>query len=312
MLKQVLDVLEILDDPGANGEAFVSLLQSVNAELRTGIHTVKTELGQTDFVKLVVPGVEGKTVGGSAPTLGVIGRLGGIGARPSMIGFVSDGDGAAAVLAAALKLAQMSLRGDRLKGDVIISTHICPRAPIEPHEPVPFMGSPVDMVTMNRNEVDPAMDAILSVDTTKGNKVLKHRGIGITPTAKEGWLLRVSPSLTAILERVTGGLPRVLALSMADITPYGNGVHHINSLMQPTTATTAPVVGVPITSAAVVAGSATGASHEVDIELAARFCVEVAKDFTSGIAHFYDPAEFARLVELYGSMRHLQTQGDHS
>ena len=101
----------------------------------------------------------------------------------------------------------------------------------------------------------------------------------------------------------------MLPLSMGDITPYGNGVHHINSLMQPTTATTAPVVGVPITSSAVVAGSATGASHEVDIELAARFCVEVAKDFTSGMARFYDPAEFERLVELYGSMRHLQTQG---
>jgi hypothetical protein len=40
----------------------------------------------------------------------------------------------------ALKLADM-----KEQGDVIVVTHTCPNAPTTPHEPVPFMGSPVDM-----------------------------------------------------------------------------------------------------------------------------------------------------------------------
>lgn len=309
MLSQVMQALDLLDDPRASGQAFAEAIRHYLPTAEVGVQRTEGEQGFTDFVKLKIAGTRGRTQGGTAPTLGLIGRLGGVGARPQQIGFVSDGDGAAAVVAAAFKLAQMAQRGDRLPGDVVLATHICPHAPTEPHEPVPFMGSPVDMPTMNAWEVDPAMEAILSVDTTKGNRVLNHKGIGITPTAKEGWLLRPSPGLIGILERVTGDLPQVLALSLADLTPYGNGVFHINSLMQPATATTAPVVGVPIASRALVAGTATGASHEIDIELAARFCVEVAKDFGAGLVQFYDPQEWERLQARYGSLVHLQTLG---
>ena len=37
-----------------------------------------------------------------------------------------------------------------------------------------------------------------------------------------------------------------------------------------------------------------------------RFCIEVAKDFTSGALEFYDPSEWAKLQQLYGSLKHLQ------
>ncbi len=84
-----------------------------------------------------------------------------------MIGFVSDGDGALAALTAGLKVAEMKKNGDVLEGDTIICTHICPHAPTAPHDPVPFMGSPIDMVAMNKYEVDPRMDAILTIDTTR-------------------------------------------------------------------------------------------------------------------------------------------------
>ncbi len=102
--------------------------------------------------------------------MGIIGRLGGIGARPERVGIVSDADGATAVLSCALKLADMSSKGDVLNGDIIIATHICPSAPAKPHEPVPFMDSPVNMQEMNKWEVDAEMDAILSLDATKGNR----------------------------------------------------------------------------------------------------------------------------------------------
>jgi len=93
---------------------------------------------------------------------------------------------------------------------------------------------------------------------------------------------------------------------MQDITPYGNGVHHINSILQPSVATDAPVVGVGTTSVSPVAGSATGANYVPDMVEAATFVVETAKEFTRGRADFYDPGEYARLTDLYGEMDRLQ------
>lgn len=306
--RAVLDAMALLDDPQASGQAVVAAVQS-EGPCQARWQRIEGEAGHTDFVKVLVPGRKGKSAGGIGPTLGIIGRLGGIGARPEMIGLVSDGDGAVAAVAIALKLARMAGRGDTLQGDVIISTHICPNAPTQPHDPVPFMGSPVDMATMNKQEVDRAMDAVLSIDTTKGNRVINHRGFAISPTVKEGYILRVSEDLLGIMSITTGQLPVTYPITTQDITPYGNGVFHINSILQPATATDAPVVGVAITAETPVPGCATGASHVPDIEEAVRFSIEVAKAFGAGKCSFYDPAEFRRLVELYGSMKHLQTLG---
>lgn len=308
MLKQVLEVSDLLDDPGASGGRIAELLRAHGLD-RLTVQKIDGEKGSTDFVRAVIPGSEGKDAGGNAPTLGIIGRLGGVGARPGRIGMVSDADGAIAAIACALKLAEMRSRGDRMKGDVIVATHVCPHAPVIPHEPVPFMGSPVSMRMMNRHEVDPAMDAILSIDATKGNRIINSRGVAITPTVKEGYILRVSEDLLDLLTWTTGRPPHVAPITTQDITPYGNGLYHVNSIMQPCTATRSPVVGVAITAESAVPGCATGANREVDIEEACRFCIEVAKAFTAGSCRFHDPDEFDRLVILYGSMRPLQTLG---
>jgi len=308
MLRQVIEAYELLDSAYVDGYRVAEFLRKRGLE-DIEVKTIEGPKGSTDFIKIVIPGKNGKSSGGAAPTLGIIGRLGGIGARPTVIGLVSDADGAVTAISVALKLADMRRNGDILEGDVIITTHICPNAPIQPHEPVPFMGSPVDIATMNRYEVDPRMDAILSIDTTRGNRIINVKGIAITPTVKEGWILKVSDDLLDILQTVTGKLPAVVPITMQDITPYGNGIYHLNSIVQPATATDAPVVGVAITSEVAVPGSASGASHEIDIDQAARFCVEVAKGFGRGKVRFYDEEEFKRLVELYGSMKHLQMLG---
>lgn len=308
LLKQVLEVFELLDSPRADGDQVKKLL------LEAGVQQVETQRiegpkGYTDFIKAVIPGRSGKISGGNAPTLGIVGRLGGLGARPERIGFVSDGDGAAVAISAALKLGCMHALGDVLAGDVIVTTHVCPHAPTRPHEPVPFMDSPVDIATMNKHEIDPAMDAILSVDTTKGNRIINHRGFAISPTVKEGYILRVSEDLLDIMTITTGRLPVVFAITTQDITPYGNDVYHVNSILQPATATAAPCVGVAVTAETPVPGCATGASHAVDIELAARFIIEVAKVFGEGKCTFYCEEEYKHLVCLYGSLSHLQTLG---
>jgi len=202
-LRQVLDIIDLLDRPDIDGSAIADLFASrglggMNAE------AVKTERGSTTFLKLTIPGTDGRSTGGSAPTLGIIGFLGGVGARPEVVGLVSDGDGAVTALSAGLKLVDMYELGDRLPGDIILTTHVSPNAPVRPHEPVPFMGSPVGMEEMCERLVDPQMDAILSIDTTKGNRIINTRGFAISPTVKEGYVLRVSESLLSLQEWVTG------------------------------------------------------------------------------------------------------------
>lgn len=308
MLKQVMDIWELLDDPGVDGAAVAAFFAAADLA-PTSVVRVEGAAGKTDFISFAIPGRFGRSHGGAQPTLGVVGQLGGIGARPVRLGLVSDADGAIVALAVALKLATMAKRGDVLEGDVIVTTHVCPDAPTIPHEPVPFMGSPVNMETSLGHLVSPEMAAVLSVDTTRGNRLLNHRGFAITPTVKEGYILRVAEDLLGVMERTTGRPPVVLPVTTQDLTPYGNDVYHINSILQPATVTSAPVVGVALTAETAVPGSASGASQPVDIEQAARFVVEVAKAFTAGQARFHDPAEYDRLVGLYGCLDHLQRRG---
>lgn len=268
------------------------------------VERVQSPRGATDFVSGAIVGSAG------GPVLGIIGRLGGIGARPHAIGLVSDADGTIVTLAAALKLTDMAAAGDRLPGTVRFATHICPNAPTIPHEPVPFMHSPVDMDTMNRMEVHPDMTAILSVDTTRGNRLVNKRGMAITPTVKQGYVLRVAEPLLDLMSWVTGELPAVLPITTQDITPYGNGLHHVNSILQPCTATSAPVVGVALTAQSTVPGPATGVSSIFDIEQATRFCIEVAKLYGAGRCPFYALEEWTTLQARYGSLEHLQTMGN--
>lgn len=305
-LKQVIETMELLESAKVTGHAVGELFTS-RGWSGWEVETLEGAKGSTDAITGTFVGTEGKRAGGDAPTLGIIGQLGGIGARPAAIGLVSDADGAITAIACALKLADLANAGDRLAGDVIVATHICPNAPTIPHDPVPFMGSPVDVATMNRFAIHREMDAILSIDTTRGNWVVNRRGFAISPTVKEGYILKVSADLLHIMSVVTGQAPLVLPLATQDITPYGTGIDHINSIMQPATATDAPVVGVALTAETVVPGCASGASQATDIEMAVRFCLEVAKGFGRGESSFYDAEEFGKLVAIYGSMNHLQT-----
>ena len=308
-LSQTLRVFDAFDSAHASGRTVVEMLAAYpNIGVTVDVTEISGPKGKTDFVKIVVPGSRGRLSGGDAPTLGVVGRLGGIGARPSRIGLVSDADGAVAAVAAALKLADMQARGDTLPGGVLLATHVCPDAPTRPHEPVDFMDSPVDTEDMNAQEVTPEMDAVLSIDTTKGNRILNHKGYAISPTVKQGYILRVSEDLVRIMEMTSGRPAVTFPITTQDITPYGNGVYHLNSILQPSIATSAPVVGVAISAESVVPGCGTGASHETDIALAVKFAVEVAKEFTRGTCRFHDAAEYDRLVALYGSLAHLQSR----
>lgn len=313
--KYVSMMYELLGDHDVNGDKVVSLLKSLNVPDAIIQSTpVKYEPPEDtsqncDFIKVVIKGRNGKQAGGSAPTMGIVGRLGAQQAQPNRIGIVSDADGSIVALASAMKLLDLAAKGAQLEGDVIITTHVATHVSITPHDPVDFMGMPVSSDTMNKYEVDPAMDAILSVDTSKGNSIVKNRGIAISPTAKEGYLLRVAPDLVSLLELATGEPAKTFPVTTQDITPYDNGAYHFNSIMQPHVATTAPVVGLAITARSIVPGSDTGASYESELVDATVFAVEVAKQFTWQKAAFYDAKEYAFLQSKYGSLSFLQQNG---
>ena len=309
LYKQLIELFDILDSASASGAQVVEYLRSIVPDCQVETYPLEGPKGHTDMVRILIPGKNGKSKGGSAKTMGILGRLGGLGARPEQLGFVSDGDGALTALAVAAKLLDMQKKGDFLEGDVFISTHVCPDAPTTPHEPVPFMNSPVETWQVNKEEVTDDLDAVLVVDTTKGNRIINHRGFAISPTVTEGYILRVSEDLLDVMISTTGRLPHVFALSQQDITPYGNGLYHLNSILQPATATKAPVVGVAVTTETTVAGCATGATHLEDLEDAGRFMLEAAKAFGNGLCSFYDEEEFGRIQKLYGSMEHFQTLG---
>ena len=301
---EILEIYSLLDQPGKPGAKILKLFNKYKINIL--LKKVKEKNGETEFVKIIIPGKKGRIKKGHVPTLGIIGRLGGVGARPNTIGFVSDGDGALAVLSTAYRLAKMIKNGDNFDGDVILTTHICTNAPTSPHKPVPFMGSPVELSTMNKYEVVPEMDAILSVDTSRGNKIINHTGYAISPTVKEGYILKVSDHLLEIMEQTTGKLPVTFPITTQDITPYGNGIYHFNSILQPATATNSPVVGVAITSEVPVAGCATGVTNINQIDMVGRFLIEVAQRFGKNKCQFYDKQEYVLLIKKYGSLKHLQ------
>lgn len=310
VFKQMLEVYDILDDINASGQRMADYLYGIKEDAEIEVKAIYGDKGKTDLIKITIPGTKGRRCGGDAPTLGLIGRLGGLGARPERIGFVSDGDGALTVLTAAAKLLDMQKKGDALDGDVVVVTHICSDAPTEPHEPVDFMDSPISMQQCNEAEVCQEMEAILTVDTTKGNRVINTMGFAISPTVKEGYILRTSEDLLDLMEMTTGKLPFVFPITTQDITPYGNDLYHLNSVLQPAVATNAPVVGVAITTQVPVPGCGTGATHGADVDMTVRFVLEAAKSYGRKQCSFYDEEEFEHLVKLYGRMNHLQTMGE--
>lgn len=303
-MKHVSHLIDLLSSAHVSGASIAEFLGSFGVGSIT-VTPVSQDGLSTDFIAIEIPGSNP-----AAPRLGIVGRLGGVGARPSVTGLVSDSDGAVVALAAAAQLMEMHNRGDVLEGSVIIHTHICPAAGTRPQHPVPMMKSPFAMREMMRHEVSQRMDAILAVDTTRGNRLVNQRGVALTPVAKQGYLLPIPDLMLDLMGWVSGQLPLTLPLTTQDITPYENGLPHVNSIMQPTIATDAPVVGVALTAQTTVPGCATGVTNAWDTDVAMRFCVEVAKMFGAGKLPFVHADHWAQLQARYGSLAHLQTVGN--
>lgn len=302
LLRHLIEVIKLLDKPEVEAEEVAELIKrSDNVSL--DFKVLRGDKGSTLFVKTTVRGKSEK------PVLGVIGRLGGVSARPHLQGLVSDADGAIVALTVAYKLAEMSEYKDFLEGTVIVTTHITTHAPIKPYKPVPMMDSPVEMYTLLREEVDSRMESIISIDATKANRVVNHTGIAITPIVRDGWILKPSDELLDVYVRVTGEPPVLVPLTTQDITPFTTSVYHINSIVQPWVYSRGPVLGVATTARMPVPGSATGATNAYILEQASRFVLEVAKDYTAKKLSFHSEEEWNTILRVHGSLREVLCKG---
>ena len=87
--RSVIDLLELLDDGRTTGAQVAEYLSALGSA-KVSVKRVEGDKPGTftDFIRCEIAGTRGKISGGSAPTLGIIGRLGGVGARPARKGFV--------------------------------------------------------------------------------------------------------------------------------------------------------------------------------------------------------------------------------
>ncbi len=300
-LDNILKVINVLDKPVIRREDLERLIKSPRASIE--FEEIKGDKGSTLFIKAVY------NFGESGRCINIIGRLGGVGARPHIKGLVSDADGAIVALALANKLASIDLNGDSLPGTYVITTHVTNKAPIKPYKPVPMMESPVDLFELLKKEVHPGAEAVISIDATKANKVINHTGFAITHVVKDGWILKVSDEVLDIYSRVTGEPPVLVPLSMQDITPFTTKVYHINSIVQPWLYTNAPVLGVAITARTVIPGCSTGATNAIALEQASRFVFEVSREFVSGNIELYSDSDLKELLRVHGSLRNIMSRG---
>src|SRR6218665_2152874 len=107
-MKQTLDIDERRDGADVDGKEIKSMFAPLAAQgVEVTVTTVANEedaTRTTDFIRILISGRNGATSGGTAPTIGLIGRCGARRARPHRIGLVSDADGFLAALVRALTL----------------------------------------------------------------------------------------------------------------------------------------------------------------------------------------------------------------
>ncbi|WP_270934085.1 DUF1177 family protein [Falsiroseomonas oryzae] len=300
MLKEILDVLDFMTAPRASVEDFLRMLPP-------GAHSHTTEVVEVDgrrmdFLKILFPGRRGRSAGGNTRTLGVIGSLGALRVPGDNQALVSDADGCLVALAVALRLARMAAKGQVLASDVLISTQLCHDGRAEPHDPYPFVMSPIPSRLKHPRLVDPRMDGLVVVETCKSNKLVSHKGFAITHVAKEGMLLRLHANLIHIQEMVTGRLPVIFPVSQQDLTPYETGIHHVCGMMLPALYTDAPVLGVPMVTEAQTWPAWTNVQHASEMDQAGRFCLEVATRFGLGECEFFYEADYEAMKKFYGTL----------
>ena len=97
--KQVIELADLLDDGRVTGEDVVKYV-TAEGNVKATCTTVTGAKGSTDFVKFLIPGKNGKTKGGTAPTPGTSSKYSHVISRASPSGSVFASAASAALVPA--------------------------------------------------------------------------------------------------------------------------------------------------------------------------------------------------------------------
>lgn len=81
LIKQIIDVYDLLDDSRVDGRTVVDYLRTIDPEVNAETYPLTGPRGTTHMLKVRIPGSDGKSSGGNTPTLGILGRLGWAGSQ---------------------------------------------------------------------------------------------------------------------------------------------------------------------------------------------------------------------------------------
>ncbi|MDM0117592.1 DUF1177 family protein [Variovorax sp. J22R133] len=70
-----------------------------------------------------------------------------------------------------------------------------------------------------------------------------HRSHAFRPSVKEGYILPVARDLLRIMEKTSGREAIAFPIATHNITPCDDGLRHMNTIKQPSVATSAATVG---------------------------------------------------------------------
>lgn len=283
MLKSLIDTIEILESKEP--------LDLLRERVKGKVEFQDKDLEGVTYVKALYRG-SGKD------RVEVLGRLGAIQVKGEK-GLVSDADGAIVTLAVLFEVINLLEKGIKFDVDISFVTNLALDAKLIPHKPFNFMIPLVGMEEALKEEVDKEANLILSIDSTKGNRLAKYNDFAITQVIKDGYILKVSDDVLDIYSRVTGHEPYFVPLTTGDLLPLDYKVYHISTLVLPWIYSTGALIGIATVSKQIIPGYVTGVQDIEMLEHASRFCLEAIKLIEKG-GKVYDEEELKELKEKLG------------
>lgn len=170
MLKTLMEVMDLIEsrDP----------VDKIRSKIEGRIKYEEKAVQDVTFIKALYDG------GGE--NVEILGRLGAIQMSGVSKGLVSDADGAIVTLTTLLELLNLRDKGIELKVNASFVTNLSMKASLIPHSPFKFMVPPVGLDDALKIEVDPKASIILSIDSTKGNRLVKFDDFALTHVIKDG------------------------------------------------------------------------------------------------------------------------------
>ncbi|MBB5254534.1 DUF1177 domain-containing protein [Sulfurisphaera ohwakuensis] len=284
ILKTLIDVIDILESKNP--------LEMIRKRLENKVEYEEITVGEVPYIKVLYKG-------GGKDKIEILGRLGAIQMVGTSKGLVSDADGAIITLTTLFELLDLMDKGVAFNIDILFVTNLATKAKLIPHKPFDFMVPLMGLDDALKIEVDPTASFILSIDSTKGNRLAKYNDFALTHVVKDGYILKLHDNVIDIYNRVTEHEIYMVPLTTGDLTPLDYNVYHISTLISPWLYTSSPVVGLATVSKQVIPGYETGVQNLTMFEHASRFCVELIKYLEKG-GKVYDENELMELESKLG------------